>query len=72
MNGYVWTNFICRHIAKNRSAIWKKVCEVHRAEQEIVDDEIAIAAFGDVLELDQMEEELRAEQNLDLEKEHTI
>ena len=54
------------------SAIWKKVCEVHRAEQEMVDDEITIVVFGDVLELDQIEEELRAERNLDLEKEHTI
>jgi hypothetical protein len=51
--------------------IWRKVCEVHRAEQEMVDDEVAIAAFGDVLELDQLEE-LAAEQQMDLVNEQDL
>ena len=51
--------------------IWRKVCEVHRAEQEAVDDEVANAAFGDVLELDQLEE-LEAERQMDLVKEQEL
>jgi hypothetical protein len=51
--------------------IWRKVCEVHRAEQEMVDDEVAIVAFGDVLELDQLEE-LEAERQMDLVKEQDL